>query len=129
MIIVTIFYSIYFWYQANRLQLVLNSADRTVIKTPKFHDITQILKCLHQLKISDRIKLFQADYELSDAGNTMIQSSDESSSLDVLASVSASGVADVQATNLGNYCLIFFSIQLITLLSNYWWRWETISVP
>jgi len=35
--------------EANRLQLVLNSAARAVTKTPKFHRITAILKYLHWL--------------------------------------------------------------------------------
>jgi len=42
--------------QTNRLQLVLNSAARSVTKTPKFHRITPILKSLHWLKINERIK-------------------------------------------------------------------------
>jgi len=42
--------------QTNRVQLVLNSSARAVTKTSKFHHITPILKCLHRLKISERIK-------------------------------------------------------------------------
>jgi len=43
--------------QANRLQLVLNSSDRAVTKTPKFHCITPILKSpLAQDSLNERIK-------------------------------------------------------------------------
>ena len=42
-------------HQLDRLQLVLNSAARTVTNTPKFQHITPILKSLHWLKISERI--------------------------------------------------------------------------
>jgi len=42
--------------QTNRLQFILNSAARAVTKTPKFHDVTLILKSLHWLKINERIK-------------------------------------------------------------------------
>ena len=42
--------------QLNRLQLILNSADRAVTKTPKFHHITPHLKSLHWLKITQRIQ-------------------------------------------------------------------------
>jgi len=42
--------------QSNRLHHVLNSAARAVTKTPKFHQITPILKSLHWLKINERIK-------------------------------------------------------------------------
>jgi len=42
--------------QANRLQLVLNSAARAVTKTPKFQHIAPILKSLHWHKINERMK-------------------------------------------------------------------------
>ena len=42
--------------QTHRLQLVLNSAARTVTKTPKFHHITPILESLHWLNINQRIQ-------------------------------------------------------------------------
>jgi len=42
--------------QANRRQLVLNSAARAVTKTPKFHHITRILESLHLLKMNEIIK-------------------------------------------------------------------------
>ena len=42
--------------QLNRLQLVLNAAACSVTKTPKFHHLSPILKCLHWLKINQRIK-------------------------------------------------------------------------
>jgi len=42
--------------QTNRLRLVLNSAARAVIKSPKFHHINPILKPLHWLKINKRMK-------------------------------------------------------------------------
>jgi hypothetical protein len=41
--------------ELNRLQLVLNSAARTVTKTPKYHHISHVLKSLHWLKIPQRI--------------------------------------------------------------------------
>ena len=43
-------------YQLNRLQLVLNCAARAVTKSSKFCHITPILKSLHWLKISERIR-------------------------------------------------------------------------
>jgi hypothetical protein len=42
--------------QINRLQLVLNSAARAVTRTQKLHYITPILKSLHWLAITQRIK-------------------------------------------------------------------------
>jgi len=42
--------------QTNRLQLSWTLFARAVTKTRKFHHITPILKCLHWLKINERIK-------------------------------------------------------------------------
>jgi len=42
--------------QTNRLQLVINFADRTVTKTLKHHRINPVLKSLHWFKIHEIIK-------------------------------------------------------------------------
>jgi len=42
--------------QLGRLQIILNSSARTVSKTPKFAQITPVLKSLHWLKIEQRIQ-------------------------------------------------------------------------
>src|SRR6218665_1951247 len=41
--------------QIQRLQLIQNSVARAVIRTPRHHHITPVLKSLHWLKIPERI--------------------------------------------------------------------------
>jgi len=42
--------------QINRLQQIQNYRAHTVVKAPKFSDITSILRSLHWLKINERIE-------------------------------------------------------------------------
>ena len=43
--------------QTNRLQLILMSAAHAVTKTPKFHNITPILKSLHWININEEFSI------------------------------------------------------------------------
>jgi len=52
--------------QITRLQQIQNSLARAVVKAPKFSHITPILRCLHWLKITERIeyKLLSLTYKV-----------------------------------------------------------------